>query len=115
MQPVQSLDAAHPPHDQMMVHMRAIPLQKLAHGRSSLYAPPWYSTCVRCKMKKSLVTILLNACLFPAVAAHAQDGDIVVTPAAPAAGDVAESEDDDGVPPPPETLPNLPPPGGPRQ
>jgi len=39
----------------------------------------------------------------------------VVTPAAPAAGDVAESEDDDGVPPPPETLPNLPPPGGPRQ
>lgn len=37
------------------------------------------------------------------------------TPAAPAAGEVAPSEDEDGVPPQPETLPNLPPPGGPRQ
>lgn len=37
------------------------------------------------------------------------------TPAAPAAGEVAQSEDEDGVPPQPETLPNLPPPGGPRQ
>lgn len=38
-----------------------------------------------------------------------------VTPAAPVAGEVAQSEDEDGVPPQPETLPNLPPPGGPRQ
>lgn len=38
-----------------------------------------------------------------------------ITPAVPAAGEVAQSEDEDGVPPLPETLPNLPPSGGPRQ